>query len=110
MDFTVDQLIYEHKIVLDSLLIDLSKIRLGNQDEPVAELEHQGGVGVTPSSVCQPAHKALRNNALCHHNDIQVVDPDVKETGRPKRDDWRSHVAIRDNLYPEHVCDRPPTE
>jgi hypothetical protein len=56
---TIDQLIYKHEIVLDSFLVDLSEIRLGNQDKSVAELEHQRRVGVTPGSVCQPARKAL---------------------------------------------------
>jgi hypothetical protein len=52
--------------------------------------------------------KKTKVNSLCNRDDIQIIDSDVKKAGRAKCDDWRSHIAVRDHLYPEDVGNRPP--
>jgi len=45
----------------------------------------------------------LQDNELCHTNDVEVVDSDVKETGRAEGDDGRSHIAIGNDLDAEYI-------
>jgi hypothetical protein len=54
--------------------------------------------------------KHTRNDALGDSHDIKIIDPHVEETRRPERDDGRSYVAVRDDLYPEDISDRPPAQ
>jgi len=45
---TINELVNQHKVVLDRLFIHLSKIRLRNINEAVAKLKHQRCVCVRP--------------------------------------------------------------
>jgi len=45
---TINELVYDHKVVLHTLLVNLAKVRLAYVDELVAELEDQGSVRVCP--------------------------------------------------------------
>lgn len=47
-DHTVYQFIDQDKVVLDRLLVNFSKVRLGDGDEAIAILEYEGRVGVGP--------------------------------------------------------------
>ena len=48
---TVYQFIYQYKVVLHSLLVNLPKIRLRNIDELVAILKYKCRISVAPESV-----------------------------------------------------------
>ena len=87
---TIKQLVNDDKVILDRLLVDLSKVRLGNGDEAVAVLKHKCSIRI----------------AFRHTYDIDVVDAHMEEAGRAQCDDRRAHIAVRDNLYPEDVRDR----
>jgi hypothetical protein len=41
---------------------------------------------------------------LRHGHHIDIVDSDVKETGRSQGDDGRPDVAARNDLYPKNIC------
>lgn len=56
---TVEQLIDEHKVVLDVLLADLAKVGCHDVTHLVQELEHHGGVDILLSDGCQPDVGAL---------------------------------------------------
>lgn len=43
---TINKFIYDHKVVLHRLLVNLSKVRLANVDETVAKFEHESSVRV----------------------------------------------------------------
>jgi hypothetical protein len=44
--FTVNEFVNQHKIVLYRLFVYLSKIRFGDVDKSIAELEDQGSIGI----------------------------------------------------------------
>ena len=43
---TINKLVYDHKVVLHRLLVNLSKVCLANVDETVAKFEHESSVRV----------------------------------------------------------------
>ena len=43
---TINKLVYDHKVILHRLLVNLSKVRLANVDETVAKFEDEGSVCV----------------------------------------------------------------
>jgi hypothetical protein len=46
---TIDEFVYENKIVLDALLVHFPKIGAGDGVETIEVFEHEGGVGVCPA-------------------------------------------------------------
>lgn len=59
-DHTIYQFIDQDKVVLDSLLVDFSKVRFGDRDEAVAVLEYEGSIGVG-SDLALESSCALKN-------------------------------------------------
>ena len=57
---TIQELVDKHKVVLDSLLIELPEIPLPKPHEPVEKFKDQRSIGV-----------ALSN---CHHIDVLMLD------------------------------------
>ena len=47
---TVNKLVYEDKVVLDSLFVNLAEVRLRDGDEAVTVLEDERSIGVTPGN------------------------------------------------------------
>jgi hypothetical protein len=43
---TIDELVNQHKVILDGLLIQFPKVRLGNRYEPITELKNHGRVDI----------------------------------------------------------------
>jgi len=54
VEYLVKQLVDEHKVVLDVLLVDLAEVRLHDLCEPYEELEHHGAVDVLFGDGRQP--------------------------------------------------------
>lgn len=90
MAFTIEQLIDEHKVGLDGLLVKLAKVRSADIDDSIAKFKHQGRIRVP----------------LCERNNVQVLVSDVEEGGRTEGDDGRTHVSVGDDLDAEDVCNR----
>jgi hypothetical protein len=84
---TIEKFVNENKVVLDSLLVKLSKVTLANLDELVKEFKDESGVGV----------------ALCESSDIQVLVLDMKERDGPHRCHWRSNIRGRNHLKPKDI-------
>ena len=55
MPHTVNELVDEHEVRLDSLLVDLAKVRLGDRNETVQKLEDQRGIRVVPAWTVSPS-------------------------------------------------------
>lgn len=88
---TIQQLVEEHKVVLDAFLVELAKVASSDLDDPIAELEHQCCIGIT----------------LCDRRHIQVLMANVEEGGASERDDRCSHIRIGHDLDAEDLCNRP---
>lgn len=86
---TINKLIDEDKVVLHGLLIHLSKVRLANVDEPIAKLENQRRIRVTPTlgSVFRRCLR-FRRRSLGDSQDIYVVCSNMEETCRSKGYYW----------------------
>lgn len=56
---TIEQLVDEHKVVLDVLLTDLAKVGCHDVAHFVQELEHHGGIDILLGDGCQPDIGAL---------------------------------------------------
>ncbi len=102
---TIDQLVYQNKIVLDSFFIDFSKVRLRNSDEAVAVLEHESGIGVAPGGGLRVENRtrSIGRSSLCDSHDVQVVRPHMEEARGTQGDDWGADVTIGYHLYSEHI-------
>lgn len=68
---TIKQLIDEHKVVLDGLLVHLAEIAPTYPNESIQEFKDQGGIGV----------------GLGDRGEVEVLVPDVQEGRRAQRDD-----------------------
>lgn len=91
--FTVQKLINQDKVVLDSFFVKFAEIAASNIDNAVTKLKNHGSVGVP----------------LCYCNDIQILMSHVKERRRAKSDDWRSYIGVRDDLNAKDIGNRPST-
>jgi hypothetical protein len=101
---TVDELVYQHEVILDRFFVYLAEIRLADVNKSVAELEDQRSISVVPVKVSMmTAEWEDPGNVLGHRNNIETVYADVKEASRPKCDDGRPDVAVRDDLNPKDV-------
>ncbi len=90
---TIKQFIDKHKIVLDGLFIEFSKIALPQSNQAVQEFEDQCSVGI----------------ALCDCHEVDVFVFDMAEGGRAQCEDGTPHLGIRDDLDAEDVCQSWPT-
>ena len=77
---TIKELIYQHKIVLHSLLANLPKVVFRDIDKRVAKFKHQRCIRMSPGSTSIDT-MAMTGHELGYKNDVEVVDSDVKETG-----------------------------
>lgn len=84
---TVQQLVYQHKIVLHSLLIELAKVAPSQRDQLVQELKHQRRIRVT-----------LRDS---HQIDILMLH--MAEGRATQREYWRPDLRIRNDLNAKDV-------
>jgi hypothetical protein len=84
---TVQQLVDEHKVVLDRLLVKLAKVAPPQLDEAVEELKDERRVRV----------------ALGHRHQVDVLVLDMAERGAPQRQDGRAHLRVADHLDAEDV-------
>ena len=84
---TIKQLVNQDKVVLDSLLVKLSKVAATQLDQAIEELEDESGIGV----------------ALGDGDEVDVFVLDMAEGGAAERQDGRSDLRIADDLDPEHV-------
>ena len=50
---TINELVDQHEVVLDCLLVNFPEVRLGDGDESVAELKDKGRIGIAPKGVVQ---------------------------------------------------------
>lgn len=44
---TVEELIDEHKVILDSFLVELSEVALAQAHKPIQEFEYKRSIGIT---------------------------------------------------------------
>ncbi len=84
---TVEQLVNQHKIVLDGLLVKLPEVAASQLDQSVEELKDKGSIGVTLGD--------------CHQVNVLVLD--MAEGGAAEGEDGRSHLGVADDLDSEHV-------
>lgn len=89
---TVEQLVDEHEVVLNGLLVELAKVAPPQLDEAVEELEDQGGIGV----------------ALGDGDEVDVLVLDVAEGGAAEGEDGRPDLGVRDDLDAEDVGETGP--
>jgi len=54
VEYLIEQLVYEHKVVLDVFLVDLAKVRLHDLRETYEELEYHGTVDILLGDGGQP--------------------------------------------------------
>lgn len=86
--FTIQQLIDQHKVVLDVLLADLAEIGSHDVAHLVEELKHHGGVDILFGDRCQPDVGAL----------------DVEEAGAGYVGDRGAHLLPSvDHVHSERV-------
>jgi hypothetical protein len=83
----VEQLVHQHKVVLDSLLVELPKVRLSESHQPVQKLKHQRGIRI----------------ALRHRHQVDVLVLDMAEGGGAEGENGRAYLGIRYHLNAEHV-------
>jgi len=84
---TIEELVNQDKVVLNSLLVELAKVAAAELDQAVQELEDEGGVGV----------------ALGDGHQVDVFVFDMAEGGAPERQDGRADLGVADDLDAEHV-------
>jgi len=84
---TIEQLVDQHKVVLDGLLVKLGKVAAAQLDQAVEKLEDEGGVGV----------------ALGDGHQVDVLVLDMAEGGAAQRQDGRPHLRVGDDLDAEDV-------
>jgi len=84
---TVQQLVHQHKVVLDGLLVELAKVPLAQHDQAVQELEDERGVGI----------------ALGDGDQVDVLVLDMAEGGRAQGQDRGAHLGVGDDLDAEDV-------
>lgn len=84
---TVQELVNEHEVVLNSILVELAEIPLTQANETVEKLKDNSCVGV----------------AFGHRRDVDVLVLDMAESGRAKRQDGRAYLSIRDDLDAKDV-------
>jgi len=85
VEYLVEQLVDEHKVVLDVLLVDLAEVRLHDLREPYEKLEYHGTVDVLLSDGGQP----------------NVGPADVKERSARDVGDRRADLLAR--VYDVHA-------
>ena len=63
---TINELVDQHEVVLDCLLVNFPEVRLGDGDESVAELKDKGRIGIAPKGVVQTGdlHRIERLTSL----------------------------------------------
>jgi hypothetical protein len=83
----VEQLVHQHKVVLDGLFIELPKVCLSQSHQSIQELEHECCVGI----------------ALRHRHQIYVLVLDMAECRRAEREDGRPDLRVGYYLDAEHV-------
>jgi hypothetical protein len=86
---TIDELIYNHKVVLHRFFIYLAEICFTDIDETITELKDKSCIRVCPvhRSVGDPSNYHVPHNSLGNSHDIQIVNSHMEETGGPKSDD-----------------------
>ena len=90
---TVQQLIDEHKVVLDVLLRDLAEVGLHDTDDLEEELKHHGCIDIL----------------LCDGREPDVGSFDVEETRACNVCDRRAHLlACMNHVHSECVNSIPP--
>lgn len=75
---TIEQLVYQDKVILDGLFVEFAKIRLSVGHKLVQELEQKRSIGI----------------ALCDGDEKDVFVLDVAECRRPERQDRRPHERV----------------
>ena len=83
----VQQLIYEHKVVLYGLLVEFAKVRLAQSHQSIQEFEDERRIGI----------------ALRYRNQVDVFMLDMAKGGRAKRKDGRAYLGVGDDLDSEDV-------
>jgi hypothetical protein len=90
---TVEQLIDQDKVILDSFLIKLAKVTLTKLNQPVEKLKDKSSIGV----------------ALCDGNQVNVLVLDMAKGGASKGEDGRSNLSVGDDLNTKDVCETRTT-
>lgn len=86
---TVQEFVYQDKVVLDGLLVKLAKVALTELDKPVEELEYQGSIGI----------------ALCDGNEVNILVLDVAKGGAAERQDRGADLGIGDDLDAKDISE-----
>ena len=84
---TIEQLINEDKVVLDSLLVELGKVGATQLDQTIQKLKDQSSIGV----------------ALCDGNNEDVLVLDMAEGGRTKSQDGGADQRVGNDLDAEDI-------
>lgn len=84
---TIQQLVDQHEVVLDGLLVKLAKVPLSQLDQPVEELKDQRGIGV----------------ALGDGHQVDVFVLDMAKGRASERQDGRPHLGVGDDLDAKDV-------
>ena len=101
---TIDQLVDHHEVVLHRFFINLPKVSLANVDKAVTEFEDKSCVCIRPTRALALNRRTTDNqDILCNSNNIEVVHSDVEKARRSESNYGGPHVAVRHDLYPEHV-------
>jgi hypothetical protein len=83
----IEQLIHQHKVVLNSFLVEFAKVRLPQPNHPVYELENQRRIRI----------------ALGDSDQVDVLVLNMAERRGAEREDRRAHLCIRYYLDSEDV-------
>src|SRR4051794_40683900 len=86
-EHTIEKLVDQHKVVLDSFLVKLAKVATAELDQAVQELKDEGGIGV----------------ALGDGHEVDVFVLDMAKGGAAQGQDGRAHLGIADDLDPKDI-------
>lgn len=74
---TIEEFVDEHKVVLDSLLIQLIEVRLGDAQESIQELEDESGVCVASNEILLTFEQSALSGSLSF-GDTDLVTASTK--------------------------------
>ena len=81
-EHTIEKLVYQHKVVLDSFLVKLAKVAAAELDQTVEELENKSGIGI----------------ALSNGHEVDVFVLDMAKSCAAQGQDGRADLGIADDL------------
>lgn len=84
---TIEQLVNQYEVVLNGFFVEFPEVALAQHNQPVEELEDQGGIGI----------------ALGHGYQVDVLVLDMAEGRRAQGQDRRADLRIGDDLDAEDV-------